>query len=147
MKNNINKVETNSLSINNENKDLNSNNENNSYINKVSVKDLIKQIYILLTNILNVDSNLIKVSEELMDVLLNEFFNENYIEEENINIKIAFFELLMEKEQRNYDIFINHKGLEYILKLFKVYEKNKNVIPQIFHIINVILIYNKTYNE
>ena len=147
MKNYINTTEMNNLNINNENKELNNNNENNNYINKISVNDLIKQIYILLTNLLNVDSNLIKVSEELMDVLLNEFLDENYIEEENINIKIAFFELLMEKEQRNYNIFINHKGLECILKLLKVYEKNKNVIPQIFHIINVILTYNKTYNE
>ena len=148
MKNNINMAEVNNVNVNNENEGINNIDlNNNNHINKVSINDLLKQIYIILTNLLNVNSNLIKISEELMDVLLNEFFDENYIEEDNINIKIVFFELLMEKEQRNYDIFINHKGLECILKLLKVYEKNKNAIPQIFHIINVILTYNKAYNE
>ena len=86
MKNNEN-TEMNNLNINVENERINKENKdlnNYNHINQISVNDLIKQIYILLTNLLNVDANLIKVSEELMDVLLNEFFEENYIEEEKL---------------------------------------------------------------
>ena len=141
-KNNVNKSEMNNL---NENKEIINEKKNN--VNEVSFDDLIKQIYILLINLLNVDSNLIKLSEELMEILLSEFIDDNYIEEENINIKVDFFELLMEKEQKCVDIFINYKGLECILKILIIYERNKTIITKIFHIINIILTYNKTYNE
>lgn len=120
---------------------ININEQNNSN------SDIIKEIYILLISLTNIDSNLIKISEELMDVLLNEFIEENYIEDQNIDIKIDFFELLLEKEVKNIDIFIKYKGIQCIYKLLQLYDKNKNIILKIFHIISMILTYNNTYNE
>ena len=135
----------NNLNINNE---QNINNDiKNDENNKASVNDLINQIYILLISLTNVDSNLIKISEELMEILLDEFLNENYSEDQNINIKIVFFELLIEKEQKSIDIFIKYKGIECLLKLMIKHEKNKDIIIKIFHIINMILTFNKAYNE
>ena len=78
---------------------------------------------------------------------MGEFLNENYSDDKNINIKIVFFELLIEKEQKSIDIFIKYKGIECILKLMIMHEKNKDVILKLFHIINMILTYNKAYNE
>ena len=137
----------NNLNINNEKKDLNNDIVKNNESNNANINDLIKQIYILLISLTNVDSNLIKISEELMEILLDEFLRENYSEDSNINIKILFFELLIEKEQKSIDIFIKYKGIECILKLMIMHEKNKDVILKLFHIINMILTYNKAYNE
>ena len=121
--------------------------KNNVNEEKESDNDIIKEIYVLLISLTNVDSNLIKISEELMDILLNEFIDENYLEDQNIDIKIDFFELLLEKEVKNIDIFIKYKGIQCIYKLLKLYDKNKNIILKIFHIISMILTYNNTYNE
>ena len=121
--------------------------ENKIIITKENINDLKKQIFILLLNLTNVDTNLIKISDELMEILLDEFLNENYKEDQNINIKIQFFELLIEKEPKSIDIFIKYKGIESISKLLLTYEKNKMVILKLFHIISLILNYNKEYSK
>ena len=116
-------------------------------IENKNINNLVNQIYVLLINLTNVDSNLIKISEELMEILLDEFLNSNDNEEQFINIKLDFFSLLLEKEQKSIDLFVEYKGIQCILKLLKIYEKNKFKLLKIFHILNVILKYNKSYNE
>ena len=116
-------------------------------INKININDLVKQIYILLIKLTKVDNNLLRISEVLMEILLNEFMDDYYGEDQNINIKVNFFELLLEKEHKNIDTFIKYKGIECILKILKINEKNINVILRLFKIINMIINYNKAYNE
>ena len=116
-------------------------------IENKNINNLVNQIYILLINLTNVDCNLIKISEELMEILLDEFLNNNDNEEQFINIKLDFFSLLIEKEKKSIDLFVKYKGIQCILKLLKIYEKNKFKLLKIFHILNVILKYNKSYNE
>lgn len=116
-------------------------------IENKNINNLVNQIYVLLINLTNVDSNLIKISEELMEILLDEFLNNNDNEEQFINIKLDFFSLLLEKEKKSIDLFVEYKGIQCILKLLKIYEKNKFKLLKIFHILNVILKYNKSYNE
>ena len=128
---------------------INEKGNNNEYmdINSMNINDLVKQIYILLIKLTKVDNNLLKISEVLMETLLNEFLDDYYGEDQNINIKVNFFELLLKKEQKNIDTFIKYKGIECILKILKINEKNINVILILFNIINMILKYNKAYNE
>ena len=142
----LNKIKNNEIhnNLNIKSEKLEDKNINN---NDYNINDLINQIYILLISLTNVDSNLIKISEELMEILLDEFLNNNSIEEKYINIKLDFFELLIEKEPKSIDIFIKYKGMDCILKIFKIYEKRKDKLLKIFHILNMILTYNKAYNE
>ena len=142
----LNKIKNNEIhnNLNIKSEKLEDKNINN---NDYNINDLINQIYILLISLTNVDSNLIKLSEELMEILLDEFLNNNSIEEKYINIKLDFFELLIEKEPKSIDIFIKYKGMDCILKIFKIYEKRKDKLLKIFHILNMILTYNKAYNE
>lgn len=142
----LNKIKNNEIhnNLNIKSEKLEDKNINN---NDFNINDLINQIYILLISLTNVDSNLIKISEELMEILLDEFLNNNSIEEKYINIKLDFFELLIEKEPKSIDIFIKYKGMDCILKIFKIYEKRKDKLLKIFHILNMILTYNKAYNE
>ena len=122
-------------------------NRKDEQIENKNINNLVNQIYVLLINLTNVDSNLIKISEELMEILLDEFLNNNDTEEQFINIKLDFFSLLLEKEKKSIDLFVEYKGIQCILKLLKIYEKNKFKLLKIFHILNVILKYNKSYNE
>ena len=133
----------NNIIINEKNLDINEVNE----ISNISYNDLIKEIYILLKELTNVNSNLMKISQELMEILLNEFLNNNYSEDQYLDIKINFFEILMKKENKCIDSFIEYKGIECILKLLKKNENNKDMILKLFHLLNIILTYNKSYNK
>ena len=109
----LNKIKNNEIhnNLNIKSEKLEDKNINN---NDFNINDLINQIYILLISLTNVDSNLIKISEELMEILLDEFLNNNSIEEKYINIKLDFFELLIEKEPKSIDIFIKYKERQII---------------------------------
>ena len=149
-KNNLFEINTNTH-INEENNNINNKinesmekdyNESNTDYN-----DIIKQIYILLKYLIDVDSNANKISEELMKTLLDEFLDDNYSKDKNIYIKIDFFELIITKEPKSIDSFIKSNGMQCILKLLQKNRNNKKIILQLFNILIKILMYNKSYND
>ena len=149
--NNINNINNNNINnINNINNNISISDEiSEKDINEknVNYNDIIRQIYILLKKLIEVNSNALKISDELMENLLNEFLDDNYSKDQNIHLKINFFELLIEKEPKSITNFVKYDGIKCILKFLKMNENNKKIILKLFNILNRILVYDKSYNE
>ena len=124
-------------------KDININNYDK--INaKVNNDNLEKQIYILLGKLTNVNSNVIKMSEEFMKTILNEL--KDPLIKGNITLPLNFLKILIEKEKKCLDLFVNYNGIEWLLQVLKNNENKKYIILSIFQIINSIIKYN-LFNE
>ena len=111
---------------------------------KIDNDDLQKQIYILLGKLANVNSNVIKMCEEFMKKILNEI-NDPSIKQ-NIIYPLNFLKILIEKDQKCLDSFVNLNGIEWLFQLLKNNEKNSRIILKIFQIIFSIVNY-KIYND
>ena len=120
-------------------KDYNENNTNNN--------DIIRQIYILLKNLIEVNTNATNISNDLMEILLSEFLDDEYSKDQNIYIKIDFFESIIIKLPKSIENFVKYNGVKCILKWLKMNESNKKIILQLFNIINKILNYDKSYSQ
>jgi len=149
-KNNLFEINTNTH-INEENNNINNKldesmekdyNEGNTDYN-----DIIRQIYILLKYLIDVESNANKISEELMKTLLDEFLDDNYSKDKNIYTKMDFFELIITKYPKSIDSFVKSNGIQCILKILQKNRNNKKIILQLFNILIKILLYNKSYND
>lgn len=111
---------------------------------KINYDDLQKQVYIVLGKVTNVNSNVMKMSEEFMKNFVNEI-NDPSIKQNYIH-PLNFIKNLIEKDQRCLDSFVNYNGIEWLFQLLKNNENDKNIILKIFQIINYITNY-KIYNE
>ena len=140
--NNIFEINTNS-NENNKNKEIEK--DYNEY--NTNDKDITRQIYIILKNLIEVKTSLEKISEELMEILLSEFLDDDYVNDQNTDLKIDFFESLITKEPKCIESFVKYDGFKCILKLLKMNELNKKIILRLFNILNKILIYDKSYGE
>jgi hypothetical protein len=124
-------------------KDININNFD-KINDKLDNDDLQKQIYILLGKLANVSSNAIKMTEEIMEMILHEL-DPHLIKQSFVN-PLNFLKILIEREQKCLDSFVNYNGIEWLIQVLKNSENNKKIIFLIFQIIISIAKY-KLYNE